>query len=82
MRDYYPFNINPDEKVILSLVRELEKKPSIMASLYAIPYNGTEPTGGDSLTTNLNEFYEVGHKPCPFKKKNIAPDPVSAAKIL
>lgn len=30
-----------------------------MASLYAAPYNGTEPTGGDSLG-NLNIFYEVG----------------------
>jgi hypothetical protein len=30
-----------------------------MASLYAIPYNGTEPTGGDSLTENLNQYYEV-----------------------
>ena len=24
-----------------------------------IPYNGTIPTGGDSLTQNLNVFYEV-----------------------
>ena len=23
------------------------------------PYNGTIPTGGDSLTQNLNVFYEV-----------------------
>lgn len=23
------------------------------------PYNGTIPTGGDSLTQNLNIFYEV-----------------------
>lgn len=24
-----------------------------------VPYNGTIPTGGDSLTNNLNVFYEV-----------------------
>ncbi len=31
-----------------------------MTSLYAIPYNSTEPTGGDSLTENLNQYYESG----------------------
>ena len=25
------------------------------------PYNGTVPTGGDSLTQNLNVYYEVCH---------------------
>lgn len=32
------------------------------ASLYVLPYNGTEgvaDNGGDSLTENLNIFYEV-----------------------
>jgi hypothetical protein len=32
-----------------------------MASLYAMAYNGTEPTGGNSLTSNLNQYYEVGY---------------------
>lgn len=31
-----------------------------MASLYAIPYNGTNAAGCDSLTDNCNMFYEVG----------------------
>jgi ammonium transporter, Amt family len=26
-----------------------------------VPYNGTGPTGGDSLTENLNIWYEVSH---------------------
>jgi Amt family ammonium transporter len=30
-----------------------------MSSLYAVPYNGTGATGGDSLTENLNIYYEV-----------------------
>jgi len=33
-----------------------------MASLYAIPYNGTTMTGCDSLTENCNQYYEV-HPP-------------------
>lgn len=36
-----------------------------MASLYAVAYNGTEPTGGDSLTSNLNKYYEVSHQTAP-----------------
>lgn len=28
-----------------------------------IPYNGTEPNGGDSVTQNLNLYYEV--RLCP-----------------
>jgi len=36
-----------------------------MASLYAVAYNGTGPTGGDSLTSNLNEYYEVSHQTAP-----------------
>ncbi len=26
-----------------------------------VPYNGTGPSGGDSLTENLNIWYEVGY---------------------
>ena len=26
-----------------------------------VPYNGTGPSGGDSLTQNLNIWYEVGY---------------------
>jgi hypothetical protein len=29
-----------------------------------IPYNGTIPTGGDSLTENLNVFYNVNINHC------------------
>jgi hypothetical protein len=29
------------------------------ASLYAVEYNGTEATGGNSLEINLNQYYEV-----------------------
>jgi hypothetical protein len=29
------------------------------ASLYVEPYNGTIATGGDSLTEDLNVYYEV-----------------------
>lgn len=40
------------------------------SSLYAVEYDGTEPTGGDSLTTNLNQYYEVSittiHFPLSF----------------
>jgi hypothetical protein len=32
-----------------------------MASLYAMAYNGTEPTGGNSLTINLNQYYEASY---------------------
>jgi len=28
-----------------------------------VPYNGTIPTGGDSLTENLNIWYEVCRSP-------------------
>ena len=43
--------------------------PNTLADLNAlnysvlIPYNGTIPTGGDSLADNLNVFYEVGSSP-------------------
>ncbi len=30
-----------------------------MASLYAIPYNGTTMTGCDSLTENCHQYYDV-----------------------
>jgi hypothetical protein len=30
-----------------------------MASLYAVPYNSTGMTGRDSLTENLNIYFEV-----------------------
>jgi hypothetical protein len=41
-----------------------------MASLYAVAYNGTGPTGGDSLTTNLNVYYEVSHEIAPENQFN------------
>ena len=34
-------------------------------SLYAVPYDGTAPDGGDSLTVNLNQYYEVCAPPAP-----------------
>ncbi len=30
-----------------------------------VPYNGTVPTGGDSLHEDLNIFYNVGFSPSP-----------------
>jgi hypothetical protein len=33
------------------------------ASLYAVEYNGTEATGGNSLEVNLNQYYEVSPSP-------------------
>lgn len=30
-----------------------------MADIHALPYNGTTPTGGDSLIQDLNVYYEV-----------------------
>lgn len=36
-----------------------------------VPYNGTEPTGGDPLQNNLNIFYEVG----PMRSPRARPTP-------
>lgn len=36
------------------------------SSLYAVPYNGTGADGGDSLTVNLNMYYEVCEHPIPY----------------
>lgn len=35
------------------------------SSLYAKPYDGTAADGGDSLTVNLNQYYEVCDPPPP-----------------
>jgi hypothetical protein len=43
-----------------------------MTSLYAVAYNSTEPTGGDSLTSNLNQYYEVSHHSAPKNHSNPA----------
>jgi hypothetical protein len=39
------------------------RKEVKMASLYAVPYNGTGETGCDSLTENCNIYYEVRFSP-------------------
>jgi hypothetical protein len=40
-----------------------------MASIYAVPYNGTTATGCDSLTENCNIYYEVVLIPTSFESK-------------
>ena len=61
-KDYYIFTVIFKEEVISGSSRKKSEKTAHMASLYAVAYNGTEPTGGDSLTSNLNEYYEVSHE--------------------
>lgn len=39
--------------------------------LYTTPYNGTSPTGGDSLTENLNIHYEVRNHSDPPSPQNL-----------
>ena len=57
-----------------------------------VPYNGTEATGGDSLTSDLNVFYQVrpfewfrwmGRRlTCTFKSGDIAWMMISSALVL
>lgn len=39
------------------------KTRAMASSLYAVPYDGTAADGGDSLTVNLNQYYEVCELP-------------------
>ena len=39
--------------------RDISQLDNLPYVLY-VAYNGTEPTGGNSLTENLNVFYESG----------------------
>jgi hypothetical protein len=44
--------------------------PTKMASIYAIPYNGSSETGCDSLTENCNIYYEVRFQSSPVLVSN------------
>ena len=46
-----------------------------------VPYNGTIATGGDSLTDNLNIFYEVSHFAGNERKANADVDIHSRATL-
>lgn len=39
----------------------LEEELNHLNYTVLIPYNESSPTGGDSLTHNLNVYYEVSH---------------------